>query len=134
MSAHWALQEAAVAALAADASLKALIGDPARIYDGAPRGVEFPYISVGEGVESDWSVQTGEGVECRLILHAWSRYAGRKEIKDILNRVRTVLHDAALTPAGWRMINLRCEAVEYPRGTDGAVHGLARFRACLEPM
>jgi hypothetical protein len=134
MSAHWALQEALVTALAADAGLKALIGDPARIYDGAPRGVAFPYLSIGAGAEGDWSVQSGEGVECRLILHAWSRYAGRKEIKDILGRVRTVLHDASLGVAGWRLINLRCEAVEYPRTAEGAFHGLARFRAALEPI
>jgi hypothetical protein len=134
MSAHWALQEAAVAALAADAALKALIGDPPRIYDDAPRGVAFPYVSLGEGAEGDWSAQSGEGVECRLILHAWSRYAGRQEVKAILSRIRTVLHDANLTVAGWRLINLRCEAVEYPRGGESAYHGLARFRAALEQI
>lgn len=133
MSAHLALQEAALAALAADADIKSLIGDPARVYDDVPRTPVFPYVTIGEGSETDWSAQSGEGVECRLILNVWSRYAGRREVKRILARIRAVLHDADLSLTGWRLINLRNETLEFARGPGGGTYyGLIRFRATIE--
>jgi Protein of unknown function (DUF3168) len=134
MSAHWPLQEAMAAALGADAGVKALIGDPARIYDDVPRNPAFPYAVIGEGGETDWSSQSSEGVEARMTVTAWSRYAGRKEAKQIMDRIRTVLHDANLAVAGWRLINLRCENAEFGRGPGGAYRGQARFRAVLEKI
>jgi hypothetical protein len=134
MSAHWALQEACAAALAADAGVRALIGDPARIHDDVPRNPVYPFVTTGEGGETDWSVQGFEGVEARLSVTAWSRYAGRKEAKEIVDRVRTVLHDAALSLTGWRLINLRFEAADYARGPGGSYRGQARFRAALEKI
>lgn len=134
MSAHWATQEAMVAALAADASVKALIGDPARIHDDVPRNPVYPFLTVGEGGEVDWSVQGSDGLEARVIVTAWSRYAGRKEAKDLMHRVRSVLHDAALNVSGWRLINLRCESADYARGPGGAYRATARFRVVLEKL
>jgi hypothetical protein len=132
MSAHWALQEACVAALSADAGVKALFGDPPRLHDDVPRNPVYPFLTVGEGGDVDWSAQGFEGVEVRLIVTAWSRYAGRKEAKDAIHRVRTVLHDASLAVSGWRLINLRCESADYARGPGGAYRGTARFRAAME--
>lgn len=132
MSAHWALQQAMVAALSADAGVKALLGDPPRIHDDVPRNPAYPFLTVGEGGETDWSFQDVEGLECRVVLTAWSRYAGRKEVKDAIDRIRTVLHDASLSVTGWRLINLRFDSAEYARGPGGAYRGTARFRAVLE--
>jgi hypothetical protein len=134
MSAHWPLQEAMVAALSADAALKAMIGDPARIYDDVPRNPVYPFATVGEGGEADWSFQSSEGVEARMTVTAWSRYAGRKEAKQIIDRIQTVLHDAGLGVVGWRLVNLRCETTEFGRAPGGAYRGQARFRAALEKI
>ena len=134
MSAHWALQEAMVAALAADGDIQASLGDPARIHDDVPRAPVYPFLTVGDGGETDWSAQGSEGVECRMLVSVWSRYAGRKEAKSIAGRVRTALHDANLTVAGWRLINLRCESSEFTRGPGGAYRGQLRFRAVLEKV
>ena len=132
MSAHWLLQEACVAALAANAGVKALFGDPPRIHDDVPRNPVYPFLTVGEGGETDWSFQSVDGVEARIVVSAWSRYAGRKEVKDAIDRIRTVLHDASLSLSGWHLINLRFESAEYARGPGGAYRGTARFRAALE--
>ena len=43
MTGAWALQEAIYAALAADAGVKAVLGDPARIYDDAPPEAIFRF-------------------------------------------------------------------------------------------
>ena len=133
MSAGLALQEAILAALSADVALRAIIGTPARIFDDVPRDTLFPYLTIGDGDEIEAGTATEAGSEHRITLHAWSRYAGRREVKLILERVRTILHDANLTITGNRLINLRCEAMEFTRATDGRnTHGLARIKAMLE--
>jgi hypothetical protein len=134
VSVSLALQEAAIAALAADAPLRALIGDPARVFDYAPRGTAYPYLTVQIAAETDWSVSGSEGLEHRLTIQCWSRYAGRSETARVLARVRAVLHDASLTVAGARLVNLRCENVELGRAGGGAFQGVARFRAVTETV
>lgn len=133
MSASLALQEAVYAVLSADTALKSLIGDPARIYDDVPRDAAFPYLTVAEGTQSEWGSQIDEGAEHRLIVHAWSRYAGRREVKQIIERVRTILHAGVLTLTGHTLINLRCEAIDFTRANDArSYHAMARFRAVTE--
>lgn len=134
MSAHWPLQEAMAAALAADSGMKALVGDPVRLHDDVPRNPVYPFLTLGEGGEIDWSVQGFEGVEVRAVATVWSRYAGRKEVKLIVDRIRIVLHDASLAVSGWRLVNLRRESTEFARGPGGAYRGVARFRAVLEKI
>jgi hypothetical protein len=133
MSAALALQEAVFAALAADAGIKALIGDPARLYDDVPRDAAYPYVTIGEAREEDWSTKTEEGSEHRLVFYVWSRYGGRREVKQILSRIRTVLHDASPGVSGYALINLRCEAMEAFRAGDArSYRGVARYRAAME--
>ena len=46
-----------------------------------------------------------------------------------------VLHEAALTVAGHRLVNLRHELSDAARTNDGETyHGIIRFRAVLEPV
>ena len=59
-----ALQKALIAHLRADAALKALLGDPARIWDEAPRGAGYPHLLIGR-CESRPVEADGCGVEHR---------------------------------------------------------------------
>lgn len=132
MSAARALQEAVFAMLAGDAALAALLGG-ARVYDGAPRNAEAPYVHLGEMNARDWSTATEAGAEIALEVVAWSREPGRAETLAIAERVRALLHDAALTLVGWRLVNLRHVATETarvakPQGRRATV----RFRAVVE--
>jgi hypothetical protein len=127
-----ALQRAALAALAADAAVAALVGD--RIHDAAPRAAAFPYVSFGEGTVRDWSTGTEEGAELRLVLHAWSRERGKRETWAILEALKAVLHDAALELEDHRLVNLRFEFADAAADPDGITwHGVIRFRAVTEP-
>lgn len=131
--ANWALQQAVYAYLAADGHLKALIGDPARIYDDAPADAVFPFLTIGQARLNDWHGAEG-GVEHDLRLYAWSRYAGRKEIKDITSAVYDALHDATLSPAGHALVNLRFVFADIFRRQDGDTYqGVMRYRAVTEP-
>jgi hypothetical protein len=129
-----ALQAAVFAALGADAELEALLGG-ARIFDGAPRNAEAPYVHLGEMNARDWSTATEAGLEILFAVVAWSRQPGRAEALAIAERVRIVLHDAALDVDGWRLVNLRHVATETARNDkpEGR-RAVVRFRAVMEAM
>lgn len=132
--AGFALQQAVFAKLTATPALTALLGG-ARVYDDVPERAEFPYLTFGQTSERDWSTGTDNGGEHTLTLHVWSRGAGRKEAVEILAAARAALHDAALTLAGHRLVNLRHEFSDARRDPDGETfHGTARFRAVTEPV
>ena len=132
-SAGWALQKAVHAALTADAALLGLLGGP-RVYDDVPQQSAYPYVALGGSTERDWSTATEDGAEHVLTLHVWSRKAGRKEAREIMEALRVVLHDAPLVVDGLRLVNLRHEFSEARRDADGETyHGIVRYRAVTEP-
>ena len=109
-----ALQQAVFELLAADAELAALLGG-ARVYDGPPRNAAAPYAHLGELTERDWSTATEAGVEISFAVVAWSREPGRAEALTIAERMRALLHDAALDVEGFRLANLRHVGTETAR-------------------
>ena len=131
--ASWALQQAIFAALAGDATLTGLLGG-ARIYDEAPQDAAFPYVTLGTSRALDWSTGTESGAEHVVTIHVWSEGGGKKEALAIMEAVRAVLDDAALTLTGHSLVNLRHVFSEARRDVDGElVHGVLRFRAVTEP-
>lgn len=132
-SAGWALQKAVHAALTADAVLVGLLGGP-QVFDDVPQQTAFPYVTLGQSTERDWSTATEDGAEHVLTLHVWSKRAGRKETREIMEAVRGALHDRALAVGGHRLVNLRHEFSEARRDADGETyHGIVRYRAVTEP-
>ena len=53
--ASWALQRSVFQALAGSSGLTMLLGC-ARIYDDAPQGASFPYVTLGQSVMRDWKL------------------------------------------------------------------------------
>jgi hypothetical protein len=133
-SASWALQTAIFTALTADANVKSVLGDPARVYDEVPRSTAMPYLVIGDGKENDWSTSTDTGTEHALVLHVWSRARGRKESKTVTATVRAALDDAALALTGHKLIGIKHQSSEFLRQTDGQTyHAIMKFRAVTEP-
>ncbi len=132
-SASWALQQAIFAALTADTGLTSLLGGN-RVYDDVPARAEFPYVTFALTNERDWGTGSEDGSEHLLTLHVWSRGSGRRQAHEIMGALRRVLHDAALTLTGYRLVNLRHEFSETRRDPDGETyHGITRYRAVTEP-
>ncbi len=130
----WELQRAVYQRLAADISLQGEIGNPARIYDDAPPGATFPYLILGETRATDWKGVDG-GFVHDLKLYAFSRYAGRREIKRIMGAVYDALHEATLTLSDHKLINIRFIFGDVIRRQDGETYqGVARFRAVTQPL
>lgn len=81
-----------------------------RVYDNVPDAAlsadapdsEFPYVHIGEtdlqpddvgttaGGRDDGAVET-------ITLHVWSRYRGQREVKQIMQQIKDLMHDTQLT-------------------------------------
>lgn len=130
---QWPLQQAVFAALGADAGIKALLGDPPRIYDHVPPAGAFPYLVLGEATSQPFDAKTEDGMEQTLTLHTWSRYRGLKETKDIMAAVAAVLDDQPLSLGGHTLVLLRFAFGTTSLESDGLTrHGVQRFRALTQ--
>ena len=133
-SAGWDLQKAVYAALAADATLTTLLGSAA-IHDAVPQNAAFPYVVIDQTQIRDWSTGTEPGAEHMLMLHVWSRHAGKREAYEIADAIRAALGGAMLSLEEHRLVNLRHQYSELKRDEDGETqHGVLRFRAVTEPV
>ena len=135
MSAEIALAAAIRETLMNDAAVKALLGDPARVYDDPPLDPVFPYVTLGRVESRAVDASGAPALEHMLTLHVWSRYGGRAEALDVIGAMRGALHDAALSPAGHTLVFLFASFADVFRSGDGiTTHGVLRLRAMTEPQ
>ena len=128
-----ALQDAIYAALAGSATVQALIGGPARLYDHVPEDAAFPYVELGEVSARRFDSTSRSGLDCALTLNVWSRYGGRREAKQILDAIYGVLHDGSLSVAGNAHVLTSFQSAETRRDADGLTyHGIARYRVIVQ--
>ncbi len=123
----WELQKAIYAALTGDGALMAMITG---VFDHVPKGAAFPYIAICEESAVDWRTVGHHGMEVTLVIHAWSRERGRREVKQILAEIHRILNDAKLTVPGHVLVWLHFEFSQTLQDADGATyHGIARYNA-----
>ena len=135
MSAERALAAAIRAAVIADAGVKAVLGEPARVHDDHPPDPTFPYATFGgfQSRPADSSAQAA--IEHVVTLHVWSRHGGRAETLDALGALRAALHDQTLALTGQRLVLLHATFTDVFRAGDGqTTHGILRLRAVTEPI
>ena len=135
MSAHeLALQKALIAHLQANTAVRALLGEPARIWDALPAEPAFPHLLIGR-CESRPVGADGAGVEQALTLTVVSRFRGTEEAKAVLAAVRSALNDAALEADGVRTVSLRVTFADVCPGANGArTFAVLRVRAVTEEI
>ena len=119
------LQTTVYNALLADATLVSAVTG---IYDFVPEGTAFPYVKVGDQTMVDDGTKNKKGNDFTLMVHAFSRYRGSKEIKEIMSLVYDVLHESSLSVSG-AFNNMRFEFSDIIKENDGlTTHGMQRFR------
>ncbi len=126
-AASWPLQKALFTALT-----EALA--PVPVLDDVPQGQAFPYVVIGEDTVTDWPMLgDDEAEEIAVTIHVWSRYAGRKEAKELMGTIKAALHQQTLTVDGQQLVTLRFAFETLFMDPDGLTrHGVIRFRAlCL---
>lgn len=121
----WALQQAVYAALSAAPSLCG-----GRIFDAVPKASAFPYIVIGDAIET----AQGYGViEHALTLSVWSRGQGMREVKQTGALIAARLDGAVLPLEGQVLIGLSFRSTDYRRQSDGETWRAAlHFRAVTE--
>ena len=102
------------------------------VYDDIPENTSYPYVVLGEETAANNGSNTLDGVEHTLTIHAWSQYRGRREIKEIMESVYSLLHDSAITVSGASLVNIRNEFSQTLAENDGITrHGVMRFRVVV---
>jgi len=138
-----AIQQAIFTKLRADAPLGAMLptslfdGDVGKaVYDRPPAsnyselavGV-FPFVVIGDDTAAEFDTDDSEGQETTVTIHAWSRYPGKKEVKQVLDAIYNALHNKSLTVTGQIVIFIFFEFMETIADPDGLTqHGVIRFR------
>ena len=130
----WDLQKAVYVALADDAAVQSQIGDPLRLYDAPPTNARYPFAVIGEARTRDYSGIDG-GLEHEIRIAIYSRYAGRREVKEISAAVYDTLHEADLDLPDAALVNIRFVFADALRNADGETYyGALRFRAVTQPL
>ncbi|HYC96510.1 DUF3168 domain-containing protein [Brevundimonas sp.] len=132
MSHELALQKALIAHLGEDAGVRALLGEPPRIWDAPPDRPALPYLLIGRS-ESRPLGADGGGIEHALTLTTVSRFRGTEEAKAILAALRLGLTDAALAADGVRTVSVRLTFADVYPAPDGLrTFAVLRVRAVTE--
>ncbi len=112
----------------------------AEVYDHVPQNAAFPYVMIGDDTAVDWSTKNNDGQEITLTIHAWTKSAGRKDVKTLLGLIHTALHqqESNLSLTGFSVTSIRFDFAQTFVETasegesDHYYHGVIRFRALVE--
>lgn len=119
-----AVQAAAVAALQEHPALSVLTG----IYDGPPPRAPFPYLSVGEGIITDWSTKSEAGREIRLALTVWDDGEEAARLHRLLADVEDAIAAMPRDLGDWQVASNVFLRSLIVRDAAGPWAGLAEFR------
>lgn len=126
----WELQKALFSTL--NGSVTGMDSASVSVYDDVPENTAYPYVVIGEESTSNNGSKDLDGLEHTITLHVWSQYRGRREIKEIMESVYSLLHNTAITVSGASLVNIRQEFSTTLAENDGITrHGVMRFRAVV---
>lgn len=126
----WPIQVAIYNALSGDTGLSAVITG---VYDNPEQDtVAFPYVTIGENIQTAWDTDDDAGDQNSIAVHVWSRKGGRKEVKQINGLVYGILNRANLSVTGYQFIDCIAEGSSVELDPDGRTyHGINNFRITL---
>ena len=95
-----AVQTAMLTALQAHPVLSAELTG---VYDGPPPRAAYPYISVADGLVTDWSTKTATGREIRLALTVWDDGEEASRLHILMGHAEDAVAAMARDLPGWRV-------------------------------
>lgn len=119
-------------ALTTDSTVTGFVGS--RVYDvppNNPANSAFPYITLMDQSIAEWGADDFSGSEHTLDIQCWSRpqTPNTKEVRQLCDAVRTVLHNSSLSVSGQAVVNFRFESSLVLRDQDGQTFaGVLTFR------
>lgn len=129
-----ALESAMLAAIAADADVRAVLGDPVRVLEVGAPSPAYPYLEIGRHVSQPSGGVEAEASEHRIDLVIVSRDLGGGTAKSGLAAVRAALMEADLEMDGWRCVLLVPLFADAARQRVGLWRALLRLKAVVEPV
>jgi hypothetical protein len=100
--------------------------------EGAP-DTNFPCAAVGDASAEPFDNDTTLGAYVDATVHVWSRYKGRKEVDEALDAIYGLLHRAALSAAGYKIVDSLFTTSDVFVESDGQTRqGVIRFRITLQ--
>lgn len=107
------------------------------VYDDVPEDKEFPYIVIGDDTAVPFDTDTSLGSEATITIHTWSRYPGKREVKEIQGALYDALVRYPLEVSGAVTLDLMPDYQSVlletgGRAEDGETrHGISRFRLLI---
>lgn len=126
------VQSAVYARLKGDTTLMGLIRG---VYDYVPEDAAYPFVVIGEAIETPDNRHGGYGRETVITLHAWSRYQGYAQVLRIGARVTALLDHQPLDMPGLSWIATRFEfsqTLTDPEPPGDIRHLVLRYRIVTE--
>lgn len=122
------LQAAVVAALE---SHPALAGTLTGVFDGPPPHAAYPYVSIADGLVSDWSTKTATGREIRLALTVWDDGQEAALLHDLISHIEDAVAALPRDLTGWRIASCVFLRSLIARDAAGPWAGLIEYRVRL---
>ncbi|PAD36325.1 DUF3168 domain-containing protein [Terribacillus saccharophilus] len=118
-----ALQTALFQRLSSDSAVRDLVTG---VFDYIPEGTAFPYIRIGEPTVTPQVTKTTFGEQVAVVMHAWSKYPGKKEAYEILNACLAAT-SRPLRVEGFNLFDQRVDQLQVFDDIDGKTrHGVLR--------
>ena len=122
-------------ALRTDPSLTALLGDPARIFDGETEAAPYPYVVLERYECVDTSVSEALCSEHRLQFASLTDHGGQGEAKRLLNTLRLSLQRRQINPKNQRVVLIHPTYSDVMRARNPRfLRGILRVRIHTEEI
>lgn len=133
----YAIQAAVYTALAASTGVKALLGDPVRVFDKVEANPTYPYARIGDDQVVGDSNSCHDGWEVYVTVHVFGRdaTAPRPQVKQIGNAIALAIGDnnALIAPAGFLVTEVELEQSRTYMEEDGlTAHAVLVFKFLVD--
>lgn len=110
-----------------------------QVFDTAPFLPEaapanaFPYVVIGDDTQAPWDTDDTLGADMTITLHFWSRAAGMKQVKALMDEAYGLLNRGSWSLSGVRVVDCLHEFSDVMTDPDGKTrHGVQRYRLTLQ--
>jgi hypothetical protein len=98
------------------------------VFDGPPPLAAYPYISVADGLSSDWSTKTAKGREIRLTITIWDDGEEASRLHNLMGHAEEAIAAMARDLPGWRVASNVFVRSLIARDAAGPWAGLVEHR------
>lgn len=132
MASWQGIQTDVITILKNDTALQAMVEG---VYDHVPVGAKLPLVVLGQVQGTPWRTQVMNGMQYRLELRVISDAAGRKTATQIVERVREVLWEMALTDPNQLLIARQVDVLRFDAANrSGQYEAELQFRLFTEEV